>query len=195
MSLRDSQDLKLVAIDYDPVVLKIGEMALKKFRRRIKWLEADLGGGELVEQLAPFHRFDAAISSTALHWLYPSQLRSLYKNLAKVLRPRGVFVNCDPMPSGNDGRVLRDISKRLRQARSGDQHREWHGWTKWWNELQKDPYFEELFRIRRARYPDIHSHAVPLSFEFHEKTLREAGFREVGVVWQDLEQRILVGVR
>jgi SAM-dependent methyltransferase len=42
---------------------------------------------------------DAVISATALHWLTEVQLASLYRQLAAVLRPGGIFVNADHVAS------------------------------------------------------------------------------------------------
>jgi hypothetical protein len=37
--------------------------------------------------------------------------------------------------------------------------------------------------------------AVAPSFDVHEAALRDAGFREVGVIWQRFDNRVLLGVR
>ncbi len=186
---------KSVAVDYDPVVLTICKMALKRFQRRIIWVEADLGGKQLAKVLEPFKPFDAAVSTTALHWLYPHQLRLLYNNLGKVIRRGGVFVNGDRMPWDSNRRRLLQIAERVKSLRGSGGNQMWHGWNKWWNDLQGDAYFNELFRIRKTRFPEIHSKANALSFEFHRKTLIDAGFRDVDVIWQDLDERIFVAIK
>jgi hypothetical protein len=42
---------------------------------------------------------DAAVSTTALHWLYEPELRALYAELASVLRPGGPLLDGDHPPS------------------------------------------------------------------------------------------------
>jgi len=52
-----------------------------------------------------------------------------------------------------------------------------------------------LFREREARFGGLHPEREPTSIAFHERALRRAGFRDVAVVWQDFENRVLLGIR
>lgn len=191
--LRRFPKARVVAVDYDPVVLTIGKTALKKLGKRVTWIEADLGGKGLLEALEPHGRFDAAVSSTAIHWLYPDQLRTLYGNLAQVLRRGAVFVNADPFQW--DTRALIELAKEIKELRKGNSTQRWRGWKNWWREVQKDKFFEELFEIRKTRFPEIHSKAKIQPLEFHKNALKKAGFRYIDTIYQNMEDRILVAIR
>jgi SAM-dependent methyltransferase len=184
---------RLVAVDYDPVVLEIARNALKGYDNRIVWLEEDLGRPGFGDKLRSLGRIDAAISTTALHWLYPNQLRLLYGSLGLCVRSGGIFADGDNMPWEANS-VLHRFSKEIKRARlrkSGTKSL----WNEWWKGLRSDRYFDELFRVRRSRFPYLHSRAKSLPFNFHVKALKESGFRIVDVVWQDIEDRILVAIK
>jgi len=57
---------RVVAVDTDPVLLRVGARALHRFRQRTTWVLADLRKSGWTGGL-PLHRFDAAVSSLALH--------------------------------------------------------------------------------------------------------------------------------
>ena len=183
---------RVVAVDFDPVVLTIARNALRSYNDRICWLEADLSKNDFGAQLASLGLIDAAISTTALHWLYPGQLLALYRNLGRCVRPGGIFANGDNMPWANTSAFHR-LSIRVRRLRSKSQKLDL--WSKWWRALQKDPYFHELFRIRKSRFPYIHSPAKTPPLDFHLRALRKSGFQLADVVWQDLENRILLAIK
>ena len=85
---------RIIAVDYDPVVLTIARNTMTDYKGRIRWIEGDLSKNDLFNtQLASLGRIDAAISTTALHWLYPNQLLTLYRNLGRCIRPGGIFAN------------------------------------------------------------------------------------------------------
>lgn len=184
---------RVIAVDFDPVVLTIARNTMINHKGRIRWIEADLSKDDLFNALlASYGRIDAAISTTALHWLYPSQLLTLYRNLGRCIRPGGIFANGDNMPWATTSAFHR-LSKRVKRIQSKSQKLDL--WKKWWRGLQKDPYFHELFRIRKSRFPDIHSRAKTLSLDFHVNALRKSGFQVADVIWQDLEDRILLAIR
>src|SRR5436305_8621532 len=64
---------RCVAVDLDPVLLAIGKGALGTYDGRLRWIEADLRQDEWVDQLGPA-TFNAAVSTTALHWLSDEHL-------------------------------------------------------------------------------------------------------------------------
>src|SRR5437867_12833692 len=66
--LRRFPAARVVAVDFDPVVLRVGRGALRGFGRRIMWVDANLGARGWTTAV-PLRRFDAAVSTTALHWL------------------------------------------------------------------------------------------------------------------------------
>src|SRR5437867_11910417 len=66
--LRRFPAARVVAVDFDPVVLQVGRGALSGLGNRITWVDANLGAPGWTTAV-PLRRFDAAVSTTALHWL------------------------------------------------------------------------------------------------------------------------------
>src|SRR5437867_10715472 len=83
-----------VAVDFDPVVLRIAREAIGSLGGRVRWVDADLKRKDWTTHL-PVRKFDAAVSTTALHWLAPEVLRRLYADLARLVRLGGVLLNGD----------------------------------------------------------------------------------------------------
>lgn len=193
--LRRFPRARVVAVDYDPVVLRIGRGALGSYRGRLSWVDAQLGAPAWTRAL-PEGRFDAALSTTALHWLRPESLRALYRDLGRLLRPGGVFLNGDALPWGPEEPVFSRVAERVRKVRFGasTSRAGWAAWDRWWKDAQRDPTLGRLFPERERRRSQ-HPHHVDVSLSYHTRALRSAGFRAVQVVWQDLQNRVLCAVR
>ncbi|HEX5498525.1 MAG TPA: hypothetical protein VFX03_04825, partial [Thermomicrobiales bacterium] len=71
-------------------------------------------------------------------------------------------------------------------------------WDAWWAALAAEPGAADLLAERARRFAGKTGHGdgepAPI-FDVHAAALRNAGFREVGVVWQRLDDRVLLGVR
>ncbi|HTZ61093.1 MAG TPA: class I SAM-dependent methyltransferase [Thermoplasmata archaeon] len=185
------------AVDYDPVVRRIGQGALGTFGGRLTWVDAKLGAPGWRSAL-PSRRFDAAVSTTALHWLTPAQLSRLYSDLGRAIRPRGVFLNGDYLPWEPAQRDLRRIGAgtvriflRRRQIRRA---KEWQAWREWWVDARKDPALADAFAEHDRREAG-HPKEREVTLAQHVRRLRAAGFRTTDVVWQILENRVLLGIR
>jgi SAM-dependent methyltransferase len=87
-------DAQAIAVDIDPVMLAIGRGALGTVDGRLRWIEADLASPGWLEALGET-QIDAVLSTTALHWLEPAPLGRRYHDLARLLRPGGLFLNGD----------------------------------------------------------------------------------------------------
>jgi SAM-dependent methyltransferase len=186
---------RVVAVDYDPVILRLGREALAPLRRRITWVDAKIGSEAWTKHL-PVSRFDAAVSTTALHWLQPAALRRCYRDLGRLIRRGGVFLDGDILPWGPDRPRLRRLADKVRATRFRGKslQTEWAPWQAWWDAIEKVPALRSEFDERRARSSE-HPPEWPISLSFHARALRRAGFREVEVVWQDFENRILLSIR
>lgn len=193
--LRRFPRARCVAVDYDPVALRIGEGALGSFGGRLQWVDAKLGRPGWTQQL-PSPGYDAALSTTALHWLPAADLRRCYRDLHRVLRRGGVFVNGDYLPWGPPHARLSRIAESVRRVRfrGGDVNSEWTAWWKWWKDAEKVPELKPLFREREARH-SAHPRHEDSTLEIHCRALRRAGFRDVEVVWQDISNRVLLALR
>jgi hypothetical protein len=68
-------------------------------------------------------------------------------------------------------------------------------WDAWWAALAQEPDAAPLLELRSQRFSEQdHGAGAPI-FDVHEAAMRNAGFREVGVVWQRFDNRVLLGVR
>jgi SAM-dependent methyltransferase len=193
--LRRFPAARVVAIDYDPVTQRIGRGALGTFGGRLTWVDAKLGGRGWTDRLPP-GKFDAALSTTALHWLTDPNLARMYRDLARRLRRGAVFLNGDHMPWGDDDRGLSRVAGRVYELRHGRavSRSEWNTWKKWWDEVEKIPALRPYFAERKRRAAHHPRHGDP-ALSVHVTALRHAGFRDVGVLWQVFSNRVLYARR
>ncbi len=137
-----------------------------------------------------------ALSTTALHWLHPSQLVRLYTELGVLIRPDGLFLNGDHMafaPGMEPFTRIRELVSQ-REERAAE-HQGVESWRGWWDALKEEPALSELFAERERRQPESAHGDFEHTFELHAAALLNAGFRAVGVLWQRLDDRVLLAVR
>jgi len=193
--LRRFPSARVVAIDYDPVTLRIGRGALGEFGGRLTWVDAKLGSRGWTD-LLPRSKFHAAVSTTALHWLPEANLRHLYRDLGRLLRRDGVFLNGDHLPWGRASPTLDRLAEKERRQQHGGKslRKEWTAWEAWWKNAEKIPALRPQFEERERRSAE-HPRTGEVTLDVHLDALRRAGFREVGVIWQDLTNRVLFARR
>ncbi|GAB3443541.1 class I SAM-dependent methyltransferase [Actinophytocola sediminis] len=180
----------IVGVDADPLLLGLGTANVDP---NVRLVRADLGDPAWPDHTGLNTPWDAAVSSTALHWLAPDALAALYRILAKRLRPGGLFVNADHMRPGTStlDTIARTVLER-RGTRVGTDTNE--DWATWWQALRAD---EELAPLldRRTENTVAHSSENDLTVGQHAELLRAAGFREAAPVWQFGDDHVLVAVR
>jgi SAM-dependent methyltransferase len=155
---------------------------------------------------------DAAVSTTALHWLPPDALAAMYAEVATVLRPGGLVLNGDHLAEDEAeaptlarlGRALND--RELERQRDSHGRRggfsgvvqpgqEQETWDGWWDAVTGDPVFADLVAERRRRFRDFEHHGSPSGrLGVHIDALRAAGFAEIGTIWQHGDDRVLCAV-
>jgi SAM-dependent methyltransferase len=194
--LRRLPGTKVVAIDADPLTLALGRAAWRDVPG-LEFLDLDLRTPGWSAGLRLDRQPDAAVSTTALHWLPQPALAALYAELAGLLRPGGVLLNGDHMREDDASPVLQQLGRaliereELRRFPSG--HSE--GWTDWWAAAAADPALAELYVQREARRVESEHHGSPAGrLSVHAEALHAAGFAEVGTLWQRGENRVLCGV-
>ncbi len=187
---------RCVAVDFDPVLLLLGQKELGDMQDRLRWVEVDLRDPAWHTQLGEEH-VDAVLSTTALHWLTPSTLVQVYHRLGKLVRSGGVFLNGDEFEFGPHMPNFRKVDEFVpeRVTRDIAIHSGTEGWSEWWENLKREPGMDDLFAERQRRIIDGAHHDSHPIVELHEAALRDAGFREVGVIWQHLGNRVVMGVR
>jgi SAM-dependent methyltransferase len=183
---------QVVAIDADPVLLAIGRGALGT-RKQVQFVDADLRA-DWVSALPSPGPYDAAVSTTALHWLGLDQLVRLYRALAGVLRPGAVFLDGDRLDFDHDQRAIAEGAKQVRpewpDAPEGTED-----YDAWWAAAVAEPGLAREVAYRAERWHGHPHEEEAHSYEFHRAALFSAGFVEVGTLWQHLANRVLVAIR
>lgn len=183
------------AVDFDPVLLELGRRTLGRWAPRISWVEADLRDPSWVERL-PSGRYDAVLSTTALHWLSEADLTRVYRQLHGVLRSGGALLNGDNMAFDAGLPAFRRLAHAINHGRTRSMrlHTGAEDWETWWRRLREVPALADQFLVRDQRFPREHHRDRDLDPGVHAAALRAAGFREIGIVWQDLDNRVLLGL-
>lgn len=193
---------RVVAVDADPVLLRIGRGAHPDLAGRLTFLDADFRDRRWSDRL-PVQRVDAAVSTTALHWLEPGVLLRLYRQLGGLIRPGGVFLNGDDMPYDPGQRALARLAgaAEARAAHEAFEERGVADWERWWAQIGECRELADVVterRQRQERSTRVHGERDGdrlTSYATHLLGLSEGGFGEAGTIWQRFQDRVLLGVR
>ncbi len=203
--LRRFPGCHVVAVDTDPVLVQVGQIALRRYRPRVEWVLADLRKEAWAANLER-NSFDAVVSSLALHWFYRTEIRAILRTARVLLRSGGVLLNGDflparrpvagpagsshvPRPSGAGSSSARNVTDFKRR------------WTDWWSVVVATPALAAALRERELRLPGplpprrTSGPKTPATLEWHEQVLRSVGFRRVVVSWQDRDFHVLAALR
>ncbi|GGT04045.1 methyltransferase [Planobispora rosea] len=175
---------RIVGVDNDPLLLALARGA---YPRAARFVEADLSLPGWSAALGLDREPDAAVSSTALHYLPPRTLAEVYRELAGRMRSGGVFVNADNLY--DEQPAIAGIAATLRRTRVGGGE----DWTSWWRAVAAEPALADLVAEREKRASAGGDHRM--SVAVHGELLRQAGFDQVGPVWQAGDDVVLVAVR
>jgi len=185
-----------LAVDLDPVLLALGQGALGDMQGRLRWIDADLRDPGWPARLdcAPV---DAVLSTTALHWLPPDVLVRLYQQLGTLVRPGGLVLNGDHFPFGLQQPAFAPLVERMQSRRAAGAPRaaDAEDWPAWWAALAHEPGLAPLFAERERRFAWRAGAEHEALLDLHEAALRNAGFREVGTIWQHGNNRVLLAIR
>lgn len=185
-------DAEIVAADMDPLLLELGRTHHADAAR---YVDTVIGEEGWTQTLGLERPLDAAVSTTALHYLPEPALLRAYRSLASLLRPGGVLVNGDHFPpDATPCSALTAHVGRRRSERTGGHARE--DWRSWWDAAARDPELADLLDERRRRRA---AHAggggdERVTVRRHAELLRRAGFAHVVPVWQFGDSAVLVAV-
>jgi SAM-dependent methyltransferase len=187
----------VVAVDTDPVLLSLGR-ARYGGMPGLRFADLDLRTPGWTAGLGLDRPADAAVSTTALHWLPEPHLRAAYRELATVLRPGGVFLNGDHLSVDDTSPILgaleravhqRQESRRFAAGRPED-------WRQWWDAIAADPALADAGLLRAERSEAAgHNGSESGDLSTHAAALRDAGFGEIGTLWQRGNDRLLCAIR
>ncbi len=187
-----------VAVDLDPLLITMGRGALGDQQGRLQWHEVDLRDADWHSVLGET-KFHAVLSTTALHWLPTVDLMRVYRQVGIMTHPGGLFLNGDNMRFGPHLASFNKVAD-LQRKRTWDPEtfaaKGIQNWEQWWDELKREPGLEAVLAERERRFnwrsPDNWLNPV---YEMHEAALREAGFRKVGTLWQNVDNHLLMAVK
>ena len=194
--LRRFPSARVIGVDLDPVLLKIGREAYAG-EPRLRFVTADLSAPGWTERLGLEEAPAAALSTTALHWLDLDGVTRLYGDLAGLLRPGGVLLDGDHAHFPAQPR-LEDVASDLAAFIRGRRTRplvEGQTWEGWWEAIRTDPAFSAAFEEREHLQHRHHRRGRAIDDQEHVRRLMAAGFSEAAVVWQLGDDRILAAVR
>jgi len=181
----------LVGVDVDQSLLALAANRLGRFGKRVSLICADLrteswmpsaGGG-----------FDAAISATALHWLSSENLALLYRRLAKVLKPGGLFINADHVAS--DCPAVQEAWQQDKARRlTVEDHGNADTWPEFWQAYAAALGVEEKsIGSWTIKNWEAVEDGMPMAWHFDR--LRESGFTDVDCFWRCYGDAIYGGVK
>ena len=181
----------VIGVDVDPVLLAIARATFAG-HLRVRIHTADLRSPSWSEGLSK-GPVDAVITATALHWLPETAVRRLYRDLAMIIRPGGLFAHAEYMPLSETPR-LADQTRLLVETRRPEPAR--LTWDQWWESVGADPFLGEALEQRSlvfdSTYP-AQEFSPPAGW--HCSALLEGGFSEAGVVYRSLGAAIVAAVR
>jgi len=187
----------VLAVDADPVLLALGRLAWRD-RPGLRFAELDLRTAGWARSLGLERLADAAVSTTALHWLAQPALAALYAELATVLRPGALLLDGDHLREDETVfPVLARLGRALVEQADGrhpapDDAETWSGW---WEAVAADPALAGMVGLRQRLGLDSEHHGSPAGLlRTHVDALRAAGFAEVGTLWQRGDNRLLCAV-
>jgi SAM-dependent methyltransferase len=194
--LRALPGLRIVAVDADPVLLRLARHHCVDFADRIEFHQVDLEISTWTEVLGG-RTLDAAVSSTALHWLPAASLVRCYQQLGAHIRPGGVLLNADHHRFGPSAPARHDLAI-VREQRFSEQMKGEGAldWEQWWQEIAAIDGFADDLAFRNARFAgtsDDDTDAIVL--DLHVAALRTAGFDDVGPIWQLFDDYVLFARR
>ncbi|MBN1976615.1 MAG: class I SAM-dependent methyltransferase [Anaerolineae bacterium] len=182
-ALRHYPKARIVAADFDPVMLAIGRGVAET--DRVQFVRVDLrqaGWWEPYEET-----FDLIVSSTMLHWLSEGNIKRLYAHIYRALKPGGQFFNSDHMASNDPA-----IQAHYRKLLHVNQQSAFHvvgadDWESFWRELEQAAG-EKLDRSEEELWEGTDN---GLPRQFHVETLRASGFEQVAFHWQDMGEAVI----
>lgn len=185
-----------IGVDFDPVLLAIGQNTMSSGGDRMRWIKADIRETSWVESL-PVKKVDVILSSTALHWLAPNELIGLYMQLGNLLPPGGLFLNADEMrPSSSQ--IWPFFHKWSRQAWANIfSEPDSESWEDYWKAVADEPGFKEFYEEHISLMSTQHcsSDAWGASYPLHASMLQAAGFQAIETLWQDGIERVIIAIR
>lgn len=191
-------DATVIGIDADPVTLALGRAAYGASYPNLRFVDVDLRVPGWSSRLGLQSTADAAVSTTALHWLSEPELAALYKELASVMTPGGLLLDGDHFQlDERDSPTLARLDRAMREREDARRFPDGHDetWRGWWEAIAADPLLRGFASERERRRVEAGHHgSESTQLAIHLNALKAAGFAEIGTLWQRGDNRLLCGV-
>jgi len=176
--LEEFDSAKIFAVDLDPAVLLLAEHRLKNFKNRVQIVRSDMTKMDWNQCIGA----DAVVSATALHWLRPQDIETVYCQIHKILRNGGIFLNADHAGSSNN-LIQRNWEFNREQMRAQEQTQsadDWDGfWQQFFSELGDDVRIERQEALGQWQGTED---GMPLQRHFQK--LEQCGFENIDCFWR-----------
>ncbi|MDO0937731.1 class I SAM-dependent methyltransferase [Streptomyces sp. DG2A-72] len=185
---------EIVAVDMDPLLLELGRT---HHANAARYVDTVIGDDGWTDALGLDRPLDAAVSTTALHYLPEPVLLRTYQHIAALLRPGGALINgdhftqADPCCAALTAHVGNSRARRSHTCRHED-------WTSWWNAAAQDAELADLVTRREQRQSELRNVGGSdngLTLTHHIELLRQAGFPHVTPVWQFGDSHVLAALK
>ena len=176
--LKAFHNSKVLGIDFDPTLLPLARNRLVSFGNRVHIILDDLRKLNWLEQIPK--SIDAVISATALHWMKPDELIKLYVQLAKILKPGGIFLNADHVGSNNN-KIQKVWQKHKEEMICQCQSEAWEDfWSGYMSVLglETTQVCQRVLGGWEGGFED----GMPLAWHFDR--LKDVGFESVDCFWR-----------
>lgn len=184
----------VVALDHDPVLLRLAGLALAGHGKRLRLVDADLAHPGWTAALGD-ERPDVVLSSTALHWLLPDRLVDVYRAAVDRLAPGGLLLNADHLRFDARHPTLRTVAAGHDAAWQRKAHEAGaETWDGWWAAALGVPELAALAAERERRFGGRPAPGATAP-DLHIAALRQAGCAEAGIAWQYLDDYVVFARR
>lgn len=196
LSIRASHefpDANIFAVDFDPVLLKLARFGCQG--KRIEVVEGNLAGDTWNSTLEGI-KFDAVLSTTALHWISYPDLKRLYSKIFSMMSESSVFLDGDHFHSIHENESINKRYEEIRNKISIAELRKSSAldWDKWWDMIRESNEFSKEIQERGMRYGSG-AHDQGLSLEDHITLLKNAGFEKIDLAWKYLDNCVLMAIK
>ena len=179
---------RILAVDFDPVLLEIGRQVAQARSSPIEFRQADIRDDGFWKDLE--ENFDLAVSATALHWLNAENHSRLYHRIFRALAPGGWFVNSDHVAGGSPELQERNRRRLEEQQRAAFAQSGAMKWDEFWSAMQGELGKLDLAALRNQEAfwegtDDGHQ------LQFHRGALKASGFAGIEVLWRELGEAVL----
>ena len=132
----------VVAVDFDPVLLAMGQHVAQDRTDRIQFLQVDIRDARW--WTAYDDTFDLVMSATALHWLGAENLARTYRRAYQALKPGGWLINSDHIASDHPEtqtryREMLEVKRQAAFREIGADDADWDSpWDAFWYGLGRE---------------------------------------------------------